>query len=499
MVWGPHFVKLNGVVAMARKAKTKKSKKQKQPKTHRKSDPPMSLETHGSLLKRALEWFVTGLDQEKVKRHGNVRWSAVSLIFMAVLWSWSDRSGLVAGFEDAKTFATQLFGDLEIASYQVMVNALKRYSAELIPLVCCQMQRLMQSVGGKHYRIGKFIPLAVDGTRVSTPQTEVNEKTLCAPNYGKGSTAKSRKKWKNKTKRTKQVVKNVKPQIWLTMIWHIGTRLGWCWKLGASNSSERHHLIDMLMQQVFPENTLFCFDAGFVGYELWSTILGKQHHFVARVGGNVRLLKGLTNGGRSRKLSKTLHLWPDSAINAGLPPIELRVIKLHGPRGVIYLVTSILSKAELSDQQACELYKLRWGIEVQFRTLKQTFRRSMLRCRTPEAAMAELEWSLVGLTLIQLFAIKEQIKIDIAPSRSSAALAIRVIQNAMRCGPQAVHDPEELNRRLAAAVKDDYVRLKTKQGRYKTPYNDKPSATKPKIINATPQKIKAYAATEAKS
>ena len=38
--------------------------------------------------------------------------------------------------------------------------------------------------------------------------------------------------------------------------------------------------------------------------------------------------------------------------------------------------------------------------------------------------MVELDWSLVGLWLIQLFAVKEQIKTDSPPEQSSVALAL---------------------------------------------------------------------------
>lgn len=52
------------------------------------------------------------------------------------------------------------------------------------------------------------------------------------------------------------------------MMWHMGLRLPWTWRLGPSNSSERGHVMEMLQQEEFPENTLFCGDAGFVGYPL---------------------------------------------------------------------------------------------------------------------------------------------------------------------------------------------------------------------------------------
>ena len=73
------------------------------------------------------------------------------------------------------------------------------------------------------------------------------------------------------------------PQAWITMLWHMGLRLPWMWRLGPSNSSERDHVMDMLSTGNFPKNTLFCGDAGFVGYPLWSHILQSGADFLVRV------------------------------------------------------------------------------------------------------------------------------------------------------------------------------------------------------------------------
>jgi len=97
--------------------------------------------------------------------------------------------------------------------------------------------------------------------------------------------------------------------------------------------------------------------------------------------------------------------------------------------------------------------------------------------------LVELEWSLVGLWLVQLFAVKEQIEIDSPPKRSSVALALAVIRDAMRCQDSVVPNPRALAQRLAMAVKDKYTRHSSKQARYKTSGKDQPSATKP-ILSA---------------
>jgi hypothetical protein len=72
------------------------------------------------------------------------------------------------------------------------------------------------------------------------------------------------------------------------MIWHMGLNLPWCWKIGPSYSSERNHVLEMLAEHKFRNHTLFCGDAGFVGYEFWREI-ARDYHFLVRVGANVRL------------------------------------------------------------------------------------------------------------------------------------------------------------------------------------------------------------------
>jgi hypothetical protein len=152
---------------------------------------------------------------------------------------------------------------------------------------------LMEQIARSHFRIGQWLPLAVDGSRFTTPRTTSNEQAFAAKNYGSGQMARSRAKWKNKKKRSKKLSAPVKPQIWLTLVWHMGLKLPWCWKTVPSNASERDHLIELIQSQKFPEHTLFCGDAGFTGYEFWKALLEQGHHFLVRVGGNVRLLKNL--------------------------------------------------------------------------------------------------------------------------------------------------------------------------------------------------------------
>lgn len=448
-------------------------------------------QTQALLLRQALEWFSHSCDFNGLTLHGNVGWKPVQLVMLTILWTWSDHSTLTGAFGHARQLATEMFGAIAVTTYQGLTGAMRAYTDQLLPLVWSRVQMLMEKTGGKHWRIGPWLPLAVDGSRVTTPRTVSNEQAFSIKNYGHGAKAQSRRKWKNKKRRSKPISEPVKPQIWLTLVWHMGLKLPWCWRTGPSTASERNHLMELLKIVTFPLKTLFCGDAGFVGYEFWKAILDAEHSFLIRVGANVRLLKNL---GTARQHGGLVYLWPNDVARKKQPPLILRLLEFQGPRGKVYLVTNVLSDGELSLEQAGQLYRLRWGIELQFRTLKQTFRRSKLRSRTSENALAELHWSLVGLSLIQLFAIKEQIKVGGPPAQSSVALALTVIQDAMRNWSQAIHDPTSLVDRLRNATKDEYQRTRSKQARYRPHKKDKPTATQPVIVLATPQQRRDYQA-----
>ena len=369
-------------------------------------------------------------------------------------------------------------------SYTGFSGALGTWTPTLIPLMWACLHTRMAHVAGRHWRIGRWLPLAVDGSRTTTPRTQKNERTFGPPRSGHGRTAKSRKKWKNKRRRSKTLSNPVHPQIWLTLLWHMALKMPWAWKCGPSHSSERQHFTELLETQDFPEKTLFCGDAGFVGYDLWTAMADRGHHFLIRVGSNVRLVRGL---GNVKRHGDAVHCWPNAAAAANRPPLALRLLTFRVGRREIFAVTNVLSERNLSPTQATALYRARWGVEVQFHALKQTFGRSKLHSRTPELAYAELEWSLLGLWLIQLLAVSEQIPAGIGPERNSVSVALQVFREAMNGrGVRGVR------KELCNAVKDEYKRRSKKGARYQPKTKDKPSAGKPKVVEANAQQRRKY-------
>ena len=89
---------------------------------------------------------------------------------------------------------------------------------------------------------------------------------------------------------------------------------------------------------------------------------------------------------------------------ANQPPLVLRLVVAQGGKHPVYLVTSVLDEATLSDKQVVEIYALRWGVELFDRHFKQTFERRKLRSRSADNAELEGTWSLLGLWAMSLHA-----------------------------------------------------------------------------------------------
>jgi len=452
-----------------------------------------SPQTNGDAVRRAVNWILDPGIFHDLKLHGNVKWAASALVTLAIFWVWAPESSSVEAAKSAIETVASIFGSVAVKSYQALTGALITYSGQLLPLLWLRMQFLMEGCGGESWRIGRWLPLAVDGSRVGTPRTRKNEDRFCKPagKKGKKKGKKKRGRYANQKRRSGKKKSHydpqaVGPQMWLTLVWHIGMRMPWCWRVGPSYSSERNHLLEMLAKLKFAMFTLFCADAGFVGYDFWKGIASPGYHFLIRVGSNVRLLKKL---GYVRERNGIVYCWPDAAMKKKQLPLVLRLLHFHDGHGDVYLVTNVLSETDLTDRQASEIYRRRWGVELQFRSFKQTFGRTKLRSRTPDCAEVELHWSLVGLWMLQLLAFKEQTAAGEPADHTSIAAVLRIIRSMIRYDSRVPLPGQSLPKQLAGAQIDDYERHSKKKSRNYPRRKEEPSAGKPVINTATKKHI----------
>ena len=145
-----------------------------------------------------------------------------------------------------------------------------------------------------------------------------------------------------------------------------------------------------------------------------------------------------------------------------------------------------------------QLYEMRWGIEIEFRGLKQTLKGSKLRCRNADRLYVELHWSILSMAIAELFALKEQIpnatpnekqehdSEQYSPKKRSLANTMRAIYN---CLDELLETPEphqDLFSLLAQAVTDDYHRRSSKKARYRPRNSKQKNLGTPKVRKLEP-------------
>ena len=124
---------------------------------------------NGETLGAAVTWILKGVSFPNLKLHGNTGWLVCDLIILAVLWVWSEDKTLTGAFTKAHGLSVKLLGHAAVSIYQGLTGALITHTAALLPVLCERMHDLMERHGGEHWRIGGWLPLAVDGSRIGVP------------------------------------------------------------------------------------------------------------------------------------------------------------------------------------------------------------------------------------------------------------------------------------------------------------------------------------------
>ncbi len=389
------------------------------------------------------------------------RWRPQLLVWTAVLMAWDGAETLAEQFASARAEVITLFGSCKRPgkTYQGFIAAMAVWGDWLLERLGEHLRQQVRALT-PCWLVEGILAFAVDGTRVECPRTAANEKEL---------------------KRAGR--KKTGPQLSLTTLYHLGSGCPWAFRLGPGVENERTHLWTLLA--ALPAEAMLVADAGFIGYDLLREILASGRHVLFRAGSNVKLLRQL--GYARLEQDGTVYLWPDTARRGQQPPVVLRLVVFAGGRQPVCVVTD-LAETELSLTQASVLYRLRWGIEVFYRSLKQTLQRRKMRSGAPAQCKRELAWALMGLWLLSLLGVQALVGRGRNPHALSIALARRLVRQflAGRCRRDS-----ELRTRLTTAVKDSYERRSSKAARdWPHKKNDPPTGA-PKIQVATPRQVQA--------
>jgi hypothetical protein len=302
----------------------------------------------------------------------------------------------------------------------------------------------------EHLLINGWNAFAVDGSYFDAPRTKSNRKRLGYRGTG-GS---------NPTH----------PQLLLTALYQMGTGTLFSWLVGTSRTSERRSLRKLIKQ--LPPGCIIVGDAGFFGFDLLSTIVKSGRSFLIRGGGGLHLIKP-----HSRK-NKYLY-WPRDCQEA--PPLQVRIIRFGG----IELFTNVLDDAQLTKRTARLLYERRWGIEVMFRSIKQTMERRKVRSKSGDNALLELDWIAATFQLISLW----MAELSATGRRGQLSVAGFLTQVRVHIHPAERRTVTGVVHRLKHCKLDQYERTASKKSK-NWPRKKTCKPTKPiRIRAATPKEL----------
>src|SRR4051812_18455555 len=311
------------------------------------------------------------------------RWTLQPLILIWALMTWC------AGQTDAERFLTA-------RTFYVRVHRPKRKrpgkhfggfhkAVARLPMtvwwaVGDAVRRQLERVLADHLVVDGWTAFGCDGTRLECPRTQQLEDDL--GRAGKSGSA---------------------PMLWVTALVSLRTGVLWSWRTGTAKSGERRHLLELtedLPRSPLAPVLLVC-DAGFVGYELIATLLGRGRSFLIRLSSQAQLSSD--EGVEVTTFREGLFwYWTDRAEEAERPPLRVRVIRVASPerKHDVWLVTDVLDPRRLSAESAGRLYRMRWESECFFKTYKRVVKDIRLVSETTVMVAREAEGALLACQLL---------------------------------------------------------------------------------------------------
>ncbi|MCA9025640.1 MAG: hypothetical protein KDA86_10550 [Planctomycetaceae bacterium] len=218
-----------------------------------------------------------------------------------------------------------------------------------------------------------------------------------------------------------------------------------------------------------------------MGYDFAQAVLSSGGGLLVCVWANVSLWKQM---GYVRESMKTVYGWPEKAAAGSDPPLVTRHFIAQGPQHPIHLIVTLPPGQRLSDRQVADINRARWVIEVYYRHFKQTSARRKLRSHAANNTRDELEWSLVGLWFLLLYASDELNRQEILLDCLSAAGSLKAFRQIARDFYHAAETTNTLLQRLRHALIDTYPRTNKVSRDYHQIKQICPTAGPPKIHRA---------------
>lgn len=151
--------------------------------------------------------------------------------------------------------------------------------------------------------------------------------------------------------------------------------------------------------------------------------------------------------------------------------LQLREVKVKGK----ILITTLLNPKEASKKELGALYRKRWFIEVDLRTIKTVMQMDILRCKSPEMVEKEIAVHLLGYNLIRAVLAETAWRWQISVREISFKAAIQLLNAFWERGLlQSKKQITEIHRILFEAIARHRV-------------NNRPGRQEPRVVKRRPK------------
>jgi hypothetical protein len=378
-------------------------------------------------------------------KHSDASWSLKAILWVLMLMTWVKGDSQQERFLKARNFFVGEH-DHEKRPGETRTGFQEALRRLPIPVFRALAHGLRQQIGARWIdglRVGGWLPIGCDGSRLECPRSEQLEKRL--GQAGKDDSA---------------------PMVYVTALALLPLGLLWAWRLDKGTGSEHKHLTQML--PTLPEKALLVADACYLGYDLYQSILAAEAAFLIRMSSRAFLYS--ENGVALKRFKEGwVYYWPEHAQEKKRPPLRLRLLRVRGKKADVWLLTNLDKKA-LPRRRAGEMYRWRWRNEGLFRTYKRTLDKMKLRHRKAALVFREAEGSLLALQLLLAMMVHamEAEKTTASPRRMLLRIRGAVSRGLASMGPrqrqryehalEAIHD--ESPGRTSAKVRRPFPRRK---------------------------------------
>ena len=211
-------------------------------------DPPDPLVINHQTLKQVIDWLLPPTVFASLPGRKGATWKPRMLAAAAILWATSELNTLHERFAQARKVIQKVFR-WQLApgrSEQGFLKMLDKWQPKLLGVLVPHLREQMREVQPEQWETAGYALFAADGSRVALARS-VSLEAAFAPPRRRTRIARRRRATaargipKKQTAAARQK-KATSPQLWLTLLWHVGSGLPWAWRTGPSGASERDHL-----------------------------------------------------------------------------------------------------------------------------------------------------------------------------------------------------------------------------------------------------------------